>query len=521
MPKLRIDDREVVVPAGTTVLEAAASAGIEIPTLCHFPGKPAQTSCLVCVVRVNHQHRLLPACATKVADDMIVESNSPEVREARKTALELILGDHLGDCVGPCVSVCPAHMDIPEMLRLVSEGKLREAIAKVKERIPLPAALGRTCPELCERGCRRTPHDGAVSICMVKRFVGDADLASDNPYLPEKAPPTGKKVAIIGAGPAGLSAAWFLLQHGHAVSIFDDHENPGGSLRYGTDHGLLPEEVLDAEAALILKLGAVFNGSQTLGRDLELAQLKSQFDVVLLACGELSADRAQAMGVPFEGRGAKVDRKTFQMADPAVFAAGSIVTPLKHDVYAVGAGRVAADAITQYLAGQPIEVEDNPYSVHAGNVEGEALQAFLKFSTPAPRTQAEKKDGLTPEQAKTEGERCLQCSCCAPGGCRLRHYANEYSANQARFRGERDIYTRDESHPEITYEEGKCIKCGLCIQVASEFKEKLGLAFIGRGFDVKIAVPFNEALREGLKQAARACAAACPTRALSPKKKGP
>jgi NADPH-dependent glutamate synthase beta subunit-like oxidoreductase/ferredoxin len=521
MPKLRIDNREIEVPAGATVLEAAASAGIEIPALCHFPGKPAQTSCLVCVVKVNGSPRLLPACATRATEGMVVENSSVEVRAARKTALELILGDHLGDCVGPCVSVCPAHMDIPEMLRLVSENKLREAVAKVKERIPLPATLGRTCPELCERGCRRTPHDGAVSICMVKRFVGDSDLASESPYLPEKAPPTGKKVAIVGAGATGLSAAWYLLQHGHGVSIFDDHESFGGSLRYGTGNGLLPDDVLDAEAGLIFKLGAEFNGHQTLGRDFTLAQLRSQFDAVLLACGEVLPENAQRLGVPYADRGVKVNRKTFQTADPAVFAAGSIVTPLKHDVYAVGAGRVAADAIAQYLAGKPIEVEDNPYSVHAGSVEGEALQAFLKFGTPAVRTQAEKKTGLTPEQARTEGERCLQCGCCEPGGCRLRRYATEYGANQARFRGERALYTRDESHPEISYEEGKCIKCGLCVQVASEFKEKLGLAFIGRGFDVRIAVPFNEALREGLKKAARACAAACPTRALSPKRKLP
>lgn len=521
MPKLHIDDREVEVPVGATVLEAAASVGIEIPTLCHFPGKPAQTSCLVCVVRVNHQHRLLPACATRVADDMIVESNSPEVRAARKTALELILGDHLGDCVGPCVSVCPAHMDIPAMLQLVAENRLREAVAKVKEAIPLPATLGRTCPELCERSCRRTPHDGAVSICLVKRFVGDADLASAEPYLPRKAPSTGKKVAIIGAGPTGLTAAWYLLQRGHAVSIFDEHEKPGGSLRYETDRALLPEEVVDAEAGLILKLGAEFNGNQMLGRDFTLAELKMRFDAVLLACGEQTDERAKSFGVPLAGRSVRVDRRTSQTPDPVVFAAGSVVTPLRHDVYAVAAGGSAAETIARYLAGESVEAADHLYSVHAGSLDAKTLTSFMKYGLPSARTHAEKKEGLTTEQAKVEGARCLQCGCCVPGGCRLRRYAIEYGVNQARFRGERPLYARDESHPDITFEEGKCIKCGLCVQVAAEYKEALGLAFIGRGFNVKISVPFNESLREGLRKAALACVAACPTRALSPKKKLP
>jgi ferredoxin len=517
MAKLRIDNREIDAPEGATILEAATEAGIEIPTLCHFPGKKAQTSCLVCVVKVNGSPRLLPACATKVAEGMVVESSSDEVRTARRTALELILGEHLGDCVGPCVSVCPAHMDIPAMLGLVAEGKLREAVAKVKERIPLPAVLGRTCPDLCERGCRRTPHDGAVSICLVKRFVGDADLASDDPYLPEKAPASGKKVAILGAGPAGLSAAWYLLQDGHAVDIYDDHDKPGGDLRYGSDRELLDEEVVDAEAGLILKLGAVFHGGKKLGQDLVLEKLATDYDAVLLTCGQLDAERAKELGVPFAKRGVKVNDKTYQTERPNVFAAGSAVSPLKHDVHAVGSGRVVADAIRLFLAGKPIELEEKPWSVHAGNVKGEALEAFLKFASKAKRADVQKKDGLSLEQAKSEGERCLQCACHEPSDCRLRRYASEYGAVPGRYRGKRDIYKRDGSHPEISYEPGKCIKCGLCVQIAAEMKEELGLSFIGRGFNVKVAVPFNEALRDGLKQAARACAAACPTKALTPK----
>ena len=146
MPRLSIDNREVEVPNGATVLDAAGKLGIDIPTMCFMKGCQPSTSCMVCVVKIDDRAVLLPACGTLAQDGMRVESDCEEVHQARKTALELLLSDHVGDCLGPCHMICPAQMNIPLMIRQIAAGKLRDAIETVKKDIALPAVLGRICP---------------------------------------------------------------------------------------------------------------------------------------------------------------------------------------------------------------------------------------------------------------------------------------------------------------------------------------------------------------------------------------
>ena len=199
---LTIDGREVRAPAGATILEAAGRAGIAIPTMCFLEGRPPQTSCMVCVVKIEGRAHLAPACATRIEEGMAVANDTDEVREARRTAIELLLSDHVGDCVAPCHGLCPAQMEIPLMLAQIAAGNLRGAIATIKRDIALPAVLGRICPAPCEKGCRRGTRDAPVAICLLKRHAADVDLASETPYLPERRAATGKHVAVVGAGPS-------------------------------------------------------------------------------------------------------------------------------------------------------------------------------------------------------------------------------------------------------------------------------------------------------------------------------
>ncbi|MCJ7674439.1 MAG: 2Fe-2S iron-sulfur cluster-binding protein, partial [Sedimentisphaerales bacterium] len=181
MPKLIIDNREVEVPSGATILDAAEKLGITIPTMCFLKGYEPSTSCMVCVVKIEGSDGFVPACGSIAQDGMRVCSSSQEVRQARKTALELLLSDHMGDCIGPCQVACPARMNIPLMIRRIAAGDLQAAIATVKQDIALPAVLGRICPAPCEKACRRAQLDGAISICLLKRYVADVDLQSASP----------------------------------------------------------------------------------------------------------------------------------------------------------------------------------------------------------------------------------------------------------------------------------------------------------------------------------------------------
>jgi len=149
MPELVIDGKPIQVPDGATVLEAARALGIAIPALCHRDGFAPSTSCMACVVKDLATGRLIPSCTAPAADGMQIESETEEVRDARRQALELLLSDHPADCLAPCETVCPAGLAIPRMIRQIVAGDVRGAAATAREALVLPATLGRVCPAPC------------------------------------------------------------------------------------------------------------------------------------------------------------------------------------------------------------------------------------------------------------------------------------------------------------------------------------------------------------------------------------
>jgi NADPH-dependent glutamate synthase beta subunit-like oxidoreductase/ferredoxin len=516
MPRITIDGCEVQVPAGATILDAAEKVGISIPTMCYMRGHEATTSCMVCVVKVAGVNGLVPACGALVQDGTQVQNDCPEVLDARKAAIELLLSDHVGDCLGPCQMGCPAHMNIPQMIRQIAAGQWKDAIATVKRDIALPAVLGRICPAPCEKACRRRQHDEAVSICLLKRYVADVDLQSQSPYMPAISPRQSKRVAIVGAGPAGLAAAYYLQQGGFDCTVFDDHDEPGGMLRYGVPEENLPRDVLKMEIERIGKLGVAFQFGTRVGVAVSMDELRGRFHAVLLAAGELKPDDAASLGVELSAEGVMADSRTGMTSVLGVFAGGDVVRKRRLAVRAVADGKAAAESIRRYLTGErAIEIE-RTFNSRMGKLQEGEMEVFLRSaSAETRRTPSSYTGGFNEEQARAEARRCLHCDCRKQDACLLRQHAAAYGARQARYRADRRRFVQRTEHPKIIYEPGKCISCGICIQIASASREKLGLTFIGRGFDVRVAVPFDASLAEGLQIAAAQCVQACPTGALA------
>ena len=516
MPKLVIDNREVEVDRRATVLDAATKLGIEIPTMCFLKGYRPATSCMICVVKVNGLKKLVPACGTVAEDGMQVESNSEEVREARRAALELLLSDHVGDCEGPCEVTCPARMNIPLMIRQIAAGKLHDAIVTVKKDIALPAVLGRICPKPCERICRRAAFDEAVSICLLKRYVADVDLQSAEPYLPACRSKQDKRVAIVGAGPAGLAAAYYLLQQGYGCTIFDEHEKPGGMLRYGVSQDKLPINVLDKEISLIEKLDVELRPQTRIGTALSIEDLRRDFDAVFVAIGRLKPGDAEWLGLETSADSIVINGRIYETSLPGVFAGGDAVRRRRLAVRAVADGKEAAVAVGQYLSGKEVTGVTKAFNTHIGKLKDGEIERFMACVGKDSRVVPSPDDGgFDDEQARKETARCMHCDCRKADSCKLRQYAQEYEAKPRRYKGERRLFEQQLQHPDVIYEPGKCIDCGLCVQITSAAGESLGLTFIGRGFDVRVAVPFDRSIAEGLKRTATECVAACPTGALA------
>ena len=300
--KITLNGRQVSVPAGATILEAARLNGVEIPTLCHDDQLEPFSSCWLCAVKLEGMKRYVPSCGTRVASGMKVWTDTDDVRAVRRMALDLLLSNHRGDCVAPCKATCPAGVDVQGYIALIAQRKYREATALVKEVNPFPLAIGRVCTRPCETECRRNAIDGPVAIDYLKRFAADWDVANGEPWSPDVAAPTRKKVALVGAGPGSLTAAYYLAQRGHEAVVFEALPAAGGMLRYGIPEYRLPKDTLDTEIGLVTKLGVRIEYGKALGRDFTLRDLLDQgFDAVFLGLGAMGSRMMRVPGEDLEG----------------------------------------------------------------------------------------------------------------------------------------------------------------------------------------------------------------------------
>lgn len=410
---IEIDGRQLTVPEGMNLLEAALQNGIYIPHLCHHPDLPDLGSCRLCIVEVEGMEGVQPSCKLKAADGMKITTDSPRIHSLRKLAMELLLAAHPEDCstcpkygrcelqtliqymgvsatrmsarikgfaqndknpllihdmnrcvlcgrcvracgdlrgvgvlqynkkeletyVGtlhdklltdadcrfcgacaevcptgtirdlveftpvekkdtliPCQATCPAHTDVPRYVRLAKEGRWEEALAVVHERLPFPECLGRVCAHPCESNCRRGEVNEPVSIRNIKRYAAEhagGELWKKNS---KHLPATGKRVCVVGGGPAGMTAAYYLAKQGHSVTLKEAYPTLGGQMAYGIPSYRLPREVVAKEAAYLNDVGV---SVETGCRVTDFKALSAEYDAVLLALGT-----HQGVRLPMEG----------------------------------------------------------------------------------------------------------------------------------------------------------------------------------------------------------------------------
>ena len=299
---LTINGQTLRAYRGQTILSAAIDGGIhDIPNLCNDEKLEPTSACRMCLVNIAGQARPLPSCNTEALPGMQVETDSDQLFHLRRTNLELMLSDHNAYCQPPCQVDCPTHIDIPGYLELIAQGSMKEAARLVKEVLPFPYILGLTCPAPCQSACRRALVDEEIAICRMHGHAAETCLLDPPlPFLQD--PATGKNVAIIGAGPAGMTCAYYLALRGHHCKIFDMQPQPGGMLRYGIPEYRLPKAMMDRELEQVWQLGVELQCNIKLGRDFEIDDLFAQgFDAVYLAIGCWSSNALRIPGEDAEG----------------------------------------------------------------------------------------------------------------------------------------------------------------------------------------------------------------------------
>ena len=667
---ITIDGKALTAEKGQTILEAAIAAGIEIPTLCHNKTVKVYGACGLCVVEADGIPKLLRSCSAKVSDGMVIHTHSKRVDQSRKIALELIMSDHEGDCVGPCSLNCPAHTNCQEYVKQIALGNDKKAVEVIKEKIPLPRSIGRVCPHPCETACRRKNVEQPISICSLKAFAADADKKSADRFVPEVSDKTGKTVGIIGGGPAGLTAAYFLALKGHTVTVLDQMPKMGGMLRYGIPEYRLPKAVLDEEIADIEALGVTLKNNFKIGKDASFEEIKSRYDAVIVAIGAwqsmgLRCEGADLSGVyggidfleavalgnppdsgkkvavvgggntamdacrtavrlgaenvyvvyrrtraempaedieieeaieegvefkfltnpdvilgenghvtgiklqvmelgepdesgrrspvPVEGKfeelsvdtvisalGQRIkadgfdaveknqrgniiaDEATYKTNVDGVFAVGDATNRGAHiAISAIGEAGRCADICDAYLHGVDVYYEKPFVSERkTEDIDFTVYENRQRAKMPTRPADERKKDfgevalGFTPEQARAEAARCLECGCHDYGHCKLIKYANEYPIHPERLGSEKHPYFVEERLEAIERNQGKCILCGLCVRVCDEVAKQGILGLVGRGFTTVIKPEFRNPETIKICASCGKCVEACPTGAL-------
>ncbi len=325
----------------------------------------------------------------------------------------------------PCRNACPAQVNVQAYVCLLQRGKFKEAVEVIREDMPFPAICGRVCFAPCEKACARKNVDQAVAIRTLKKVVADVEREQGRVKgkpIPRK---YDKKIAVIGAGPSGLTAAYELARFGYPVTVFERMPEPGGMMRYQIPGQLLERFVVANEIAYIQDLGVDIRCNVEFGKDVDLDSLRREgYEAFFLASGKLSDDSSlpkELVSKESAGFVVSVDPITLETNMPGIFAGGDVVRGKPAGIIeAVSAGKRAAESIRRYLSGQDLkaereEVEETAWVEDWGTIEKKQPRYVAKKGEPKPRVsfeEAEETLDRIKRKAMFEAFRCLTCGPC-------------------------------------------------------------------------------------------------------------
>src|SRR5438105_1101037 len=519
----------------------------------------------MCLVEIEGYHRPMPSCHLPVQPGMVITQASDSLFKLRRQNLEYILSDHNAYCMPPCQVGCPTHIDIPGYLELMAKGQHVEAARLVKEVLPFPYMLGLVCPKPCQEVCRRGLVEEEIAICQCHGYTGEMVMEMDQAPTPfPQLPATGKRVAVVGAGPAGLTCAYYAALKGHAVTVFDMMEKQGGICRYGIPEYRLPKVKLDKELNSVWQLrDTEFKGGMTLGRDFSIDDLFTQgYDAVFLGIGcwrsndlpipgidlpgvieAINYLRMNAEGNPVPvGKGQKVvvvggGFTTFDCARTSRRLGAEVTVVYRRSRRAMGArtviecvaqGKLAAKAIDRYLAGDDMarvaeeiaQEEAVPELIDIVPYKPEEPQVRMPMLPFPDRVQSFQviENGYDKAAAEKEAARCLQCVCPDVGRCHLQRLSLEHGLTDNRFHRAEPVdyhdYEYDFSHDFILRDLNKCINCTQCVRICRDVIGANCYGLMGVGYDSIVTTPWNVSLKYTDCVSCGACAETCPTGAL-------
>jgi heterodisulfide reductase subunit A-like polyferredoxin len=317
----------------------------------------------------------------------------------------------------PCTATCPLHCNAQGYVALISQGKFKEALALVRQTLPFPGILAYACAHPCERECKRIEEDRPISICDLKRFLVDHGEESEFEFSPPEE--RSQKIAIIGSGPSGLTAAYDLRQKGYGVTLFESRSEMGGLLTHGFPSYRLPRQVIEKDLAVIKKMGIEVRLKTEVGKDISPETLLQSFDAIYLAVGMAGAESMTRLfkGLKRTRRGTvHADPVTLETGLKGVFAGGDLVTGPGTMIDSMAQGRKAAISIDRYLRGEDL--------LREREWEGSQISP-MRSTLPASKREEREippdmvrplREGLTAEEAMEEAKRCLNCGGCSDCG---------------------------------------------------------------------------------------------------------